>query len=205
VKTSEIESQIDLPSDPVLVELDNPTPQAKQNSFVRIFQRYLVPNILISLYYSFRYRCLISSQARVQLTNNISFGKGTVVKPFAVIQTQSGRIKTGKHCAIGSFNHISTGIEDVILGDFVRLGPSVTILGGSRNYKIRNELIVNQGSYHQRTRIGDDVLIGANTVILPGCNIGDGVVVGAGSVITKDVPAYSIIAGSPAKIIGERQ
>lgn len=49
--------------------------------------------------------------------------------------------------------------------------------------------------------IGDNVLIGANAVILEGIKIGDGAVVAAGSVVTEDVPAGVVVAGSPAKII----
>lgn len=49
--------------------------------------------------------------------------------------------------------------------------------------------------------IGDDVLIGANAVILEGVKIGDGAVIAAGSVVVKDVPSGVVVAGSPAKII----
>lgn len=53
--------------------------------------------------------------------------------------------------------------------------------------------------------IGNDVWIGANATILPGCtSIGSGAVIGAGSIVTKDVPAYAIVVGSPARQIGER-
>lgn len=54
-------------------------------------------------------------------------------------------------------------------------------------------------------KIGNDVWIGQNTVILPSCrNIGNGAVIGAGSIVTKDVPAYSVVAGNPAKTIRMR-
>lgn len=175
------------------------------NSVLRIFQRYFIPRMVISIYYFLRFRCLVSTQTHVQLSNHISFGKGTVVKPFAVIQTQSGKISIGRQCAIGSFNHISTGIKDVIIGDYVRLASSVTILGGSREFRSRDKLIINQGTSHRGVKIGNDVLIGANVVILPGCNIGEGAVIGAGSVVNMDVPPYAIVAGVPAKIIGERE
>jgi acetyltransferase-like isoleucine patch superfamily enzyme len=128
-----------------------------------------------------------------------------VVKPFAVLQTQGGRISIGRTCAISSFDHISTGIEDVVFGDYVRVGPHVTILGGSRNFKDRNRLIINQGSHHKGTTIGSDVLIGAGAVILPGCNIGEGAVIGALCLVNRDLPPYSIVAGIPAKIIGSRE
>jgi len=126
------------------------------------------------------------------------------VKPFAVIQTQGGNISIGHNCAISSFDHISTGIKDVIIGNDVRIAPSVTILGGSRNFEKRDIRIVDQGSFHEGLIVGNDVLIGANVVILPGCRIGEGAVIGAGSVVNSDIPPYSIVAGVPAKIIGER-
>ena len=52
--------------------------------------------------------------------------------------------------------------------------------------------------------IGNDVLIGMGTTILAGVSIGNGAVIGAGSIVTKDVPAYAIVAGNPARIIRKR-
>jgi acetyltransferase-like isoleucine patch superfamily enzyme len=160
---------------------------------------------VISLHYFLKHRCLISPHARVQLSPLISFGKGTVVKPFAVIQTQTANVVIGNDCAVSSFDHLSTGTNDLVIGDYVRIGPNVTILGGSRSFRRRDTLILDQGSSNPGTTIGSDVLIGANSVILPGCSIADGVVVGAGSVVNADVPPYSIVAGVPAGIVGERE
>lgn len=52
-----------------------------------------------------------------------------------------------------------------------------------------------------RTRVGSDVWIGANTVILKGVVVGDGAIIGAGSVVCKDVPPYSVVAGNPARFL----
>lgn len=54
------------------------------------------------------------------------------------------------------------------------------------------------------TTVGNDVWIGCNVVILPGVTIGDGAVVAAGSIVTKDVPPYAIVAGSPARVLRYR-
>ncbi len=51
------------------------------------------------------------------------------------------------------------------------------------------------------TRIGKNCFIGARSIILPGISVGDGSIVGAGAVVTRDVPAYTIVAGNPAKVI----
>lgn len=57
---------------------------------------------------------------------------------------------------------------------------------------------------YKRVVIGNDVWIGSRAMILGGVNIGDGAVVGAGAIVTKDVPAYAIVAGVPARIIKYR-
>jgi acetyltransferase-like isoleucine patch superfamily enzyme len=50
-------------------------------------------------------------------------------------------------------------------------------------------------------KIGDHVMIGANTTVLPGVTIGDHAVIGAGSVVTKDVPPHAFAAGNPIRVI----
>ena len=53
--------------------------------------------------------------------------------------------------------------------------------------------------------IGNDVWIGDKATILPGVTIGDGAVIAANAVVTKDVPAYSVVAGNPAKIVKQAE
>ena len=49
--------------------------------------------------------------------------------------------------------------------------------------------------------VGDNVYIGANTIILPGVTIGEGSVIGAGSVVTKDIPDHVVAAGNPCRVL----
>lgn len=170
----------------------------------RIFQRYFVPAFFCSLYFVLRDKAWVSTKAKVQPTGNIRFGRGSVVKSFVVIQTSGGHISIGKQCAVSSFSHISAGDKDVVIGDYVRMGPHVTITGTTRKYRSRDQLIINQGYVDKGIRIGNDVFIGANSMILGGADIGDGAVVGVGSVVTRRVEPYSIVFGSPAKKIFER-
>jgi acetyltransferase-like isoleucine patch superfamily enzyme len=175
------------------------------SSVLRILQRYFVPGWFVTAYYFLKYGCLISKDAKVQFSRQISFGKRTVVKAFAVIQTQGGRISIGQDCAVSSFNHISTGMSDITVGNYVRMGPHVIILGVTRQFHERAVRIMDQGSFDKGVTIADDVLIGAGATIMPGCRIAEGVVIGSGAVVTKDVTPYSIVGGIPAKVIGERK
>lgn len=59
----------------------------------------------------------------------------------------------------------------------------------------------HSGGSEYATRIGSRCFIGCASIIMPGVNIGDQCIVAAGSVVTKDVPAHSIVAGNPAKVI----
>ena len=172
----------------------------------RAIGRHLAPGFLASLWHYLRSRALVSPRARVQLGNGISFGPGTVVKPFAVIQSSGGAVRFGRECAVSSFVHVSTGEGDVVLGDYVRIAPNCTLVGGTKAIPSRHALIKDQGESAARgLSIGDDVLIGAGAVVLPGVSIGRGAVVGAGSVVNESVPEYAVVAGAPARVIGRRE
>ncbi len=175
------------------------------NSFTRLLQRHVIPSIVSSLYYLLRCKAFVNPRAEVQPTRKIALGAGTVVKSFAVIQTSGARILMGKQCAVSSFSHISTVTKDIVIGDYVRMGPNVTITGTTRKYRRKDKLIIEQGLADKGIIIGNDVLIGSGATVIDGVTIGDGAVIGVASVVTSDVPEYSVVFGSPARVIFKRR
>jgi maltose O-acetyltransferase len=96
--------------------------------------------------------------------------------------------------------------ESVIrIGSKVMFGPHVTVVGGNHNTaeigRFMYDVKEKRPEDDKGVLIEDDVWVGANAVILHGVTIGRGSIVGAGSVVTKSVPPYAIVAGSPAKVI----
>ena len=172
---------------------------------MRALRRHLVPGFVLSLYHYMKAGARISPSARVQLTSKISFGNKTVVKSFVIVQTSGGEMRFGRECALSSFSHFSTGAGDVIIGDYVRIAPNCTIVGGTKSTTRRAVKIVDQPEVEPNgITIGDDVLIGANSVILPAAQIGTGAVIGAGSLVQGRIPDYAIAVGRPARVIGHR-
>jgi len=172
---------------------------------MRKLQRHFVPGIAVSAWHYIKTRALVSPSARIQLTSRIQLGSDTVVKAWVVMQTTGGIIRFGRECAVSSFDHFSTGGGDIIIGDFVRFAPNCTIVGGTKAIAARDVRIVDQPEVRPNgIRIGDDVLIGAGSVILPAAEIGRGAVIGAGSVVMGAIPEFAIAAGSPARVIGTR-
>jgi acetyltransferase-like isoleucine patch superfamily enzyme len=176
-----------------------------QSPIVRILQRYFLPSFVLSFILFLRFRCIVSTNSMVQFSGRIHIGRKTVVKPFSIIQTSQGSITIGNSCAIGSCNFISSGDGEISIGNNTRMGPNVVILGSSRNFRDKNRLIVDQGYTNKGVLIGNDVMIGAGSIVIHGTSIGDGAVIGANSVVSKDVPPYSVVVGAPAKVIGERK
>lgn len=60
---------------------------------------------------------------------------------------------------------------------------------------------MNRKNHYAPVHIGNNVWIGSNVTVLPGVSIGDGAVIAAGAVVTKDVEAYTVVGGVPAKLI----
>lgn len=110
----------------------------------------------------------------------------------------------GNHIQVGknffaNYNCTILDVAKVTFGDNCMLAPNVAIYtaGHPLHPDSRNSMY----EYGIEVNIGNNVWIGGNTVILPGVSIGDCCVIGAGSVVTKDIPAWSVAAGNPAKII----
>lgn len=111
----------------------------------------------------------------------------------------------GKHVHLGSniyanFNLTLVDDGDIFIGDNTMFGPNVTLATGG--HPIYPPLRATKHYQFNKTiRIGQNVWIGANVVVLPGVTIGDNTVVGAGSVVTKDLPANVIAVGTPCRVM----
>lgn len=97
---------------------------------------------------------------------------------------------------------VTTG-GGVTIGDRVLIGYRTQILSSNHVIEGRSP-IFHAGHVKKPVVIENDVWIGAACIILPGVKIGEGAVIAAGSVVTKDIPAFAIVAGVPAKVIRYR-
>lgn len=125
-------------------------------------------------------------------------GRNSVVESFACINNAMGDVIIGDHTRIGLHNTI---IGPVTIGNHVNLAQNITVTALNHIFSDIQKRIDEQGVSTTPVVIEDDVWIGANAVILPGVTIGTHSVVAAGAVVTKDVPAGSLVGGVPAKTI----
>jgi len=144
---------------------------------------------------------MICQYGKVRLTRQkaiISIGDRTAIWPDVKLSClgsagKIARLKIGSRCSIGDRTEIHCG-ESVFIGDRVIIAWDCNIL--DRDY----HSVDDQEERTSPVVIGSDVWIGCRSIVLKGVSIGDGAVVAAGSVVTKDVPAYTLVAGNPAQI-----
>lgn len=111
----------------------------------------------------------------------------------------------GRKVFIGDGNVINSGCLfdgrrfGITTGINVSIGPEASVL--TLGHDPQSPTFDDRGG---NVTIGDRVWIGYRAIILPGINIGEGAVVAAGAVVTKDIPAFAIVAGNPARVIGQR-
>ena len=117
---------------------------------------------------------------KTAIGNNVLVGTNSVI---------DGRTSIGSNVSIQSLVYIPT---DTIIEDFVFIGPNAVLTNDK--YPIRKPMAL------KGPVIRKGATIGANATLLPGVEIGEGAVVAAGSVVTRDVPAWKLAIGVPAKI-----
>jgi acetyltransferase-like isoleucine patch superfamily enzyme len=140
---------------------------------------------------------------------------------FGSYNTLYGGVVLG-NVTLGDFSYVAENskIANTEIGKFSCIGPEVVIGLGkhpSRDFvsvhpifysplRQAQNTFASHSCYEEfgRIQIGNDVWIGARAIILDGVTIGDGAIVGAGAVVTKDVPAYAVVGGVPAKVLRYR-
>jgi acetyltransferase-like isoleucine patch superfamily enzyme len=152
-------------------------------------------------------RFYFSSNAIVNIGENVTFISDNrynmvgLFKPCTIQVNDNGILKIGDNSGFSSVSIYCS--KEITIGSFVNCGGNVMIWDTDfhpLNYLSRRKHIENEILSSPIT-IGDDVFIGANSIILKGVKIGDRAIIGAGSIVTKNIPEDEIWAGNPAKFI----
>ncbi len=128
-------------------------------------------------------RLVIMKDCTIAAPHRISFGKNVFINQECLLDPHGG----------------------IYIGSNVIIGHRTQIYTINHKFKQKNVPIRYQGSETKPVIIEDDVWIAAGCIILPSVTIGTGAIIAAGSVVTKDVQAYSIVGGNPAKLIRMRK
>lgn len=142
--------------------------------------------------------CYISPFASVRNHKKVFLNGFSVINRNSVIW---GSLKAGKNLQL---NPGACIYGNVSIGDNVMIAPNVVIAGGNHGIIHNGTPMMLQKDVSIGIIIKNDVWIGANSVILDGITIEDGAVIAAGAVVNRNVEAYSIVAGVPAKKIKMR-
>lgn len=133
-------------------------------------------------------------------------GENSEIRPYATI-IGTHNIFIGKNVIIPGGTTLCSDPDNtestINIEDSVLFGPNVAIYSSTHKFNRIDIPIKDQGYTAASTRLKEGCWIGINSVIMPGVTIGKNSVVGANSFVNKDVPDYSIVAGSPARIIKE--
>jgi acetyltransferase-like isoleucine patch superfamily enzyme len=165
-----------------------------------IIRHTFSPRFLVSLFYSFAYYI----HEQVVWRANIHAERDVRIHATASIRNAQN-VYVGKNSHI---NHLccvwASENSKIVLGDNLLMGPGVGIFS-SNHGTIKGQPMTFQERKEASIVIGDDVWLGAHSVITAGTHIANGVIVAAGAVVTRSITHEGVIVGGiPAKIIGER-
>ena len=139
----------------------------------------------------------------IRLGDRVSIGRRAVLTVWDEVDNHPGLI-IGDEVSIGDDCHITVA-HSVEIGNSTLFGKKVTISDNAHGLISKESLSIaplkREIAVKGRVQIGKNVWVGDKVTILGNVTIGDGAGIGANSVVTKDVPAYSVVAGVPAQVL----
>jgi acetyltransferase-like isoleucine patch superfamily enzyme len=140
----------------------------------------------------------------ITLGDQVSIARDSILFCTGIIAQKGTGITIGDRTGIGARAFLA-GQGGITIGNDVITGPNIQVFSENHNFSDLTQTIKEQGVTKQPTVIGNNCWLGGGITILAGVTIGDGCVIAAGSVVTKSIPANSIVAGVPAKVIKSRE
>lgn len=149
----------------------------------------------------------VHSRASLYQIENIALGDYARIDDFAII-IATGPVDIGAYVHVPNYCYIAAG-RGVILQDFVTLAPGVQIFTKSDDYlgtRMTGPLVPStySGGKEGMVTLEKHVIVGTNSVILPGCTLAEGCAVGALSLVKTDLEPWAVYAGAPVKRIAPR-
>ena len=136
--------------------------------------------------------------------DNVTISRGVMIRPSSYYGGDLGKgLVMGDHSSIGPYGYVGCSGK-ITIGSNVMLGPKCSLFAENHVFENTDATIKEQGVKQKGITIEDDCWIGSNTIILDGVTIGKGSVIAAGSVVSKDVPAYSVLIQKKPTEIRER-
>lgn len=146
--------------------------------------------------------CLLD--AKGEANHGITIGSGVFIGRNSILHCKNGdiiihdNVNIGFNCDIASSNHIE-------IGEKVLVAAYAYIVGGGHDFSRSDVPVVDQKRVAKGIKIEANAWIGAGVTVLDGVAVGEGTIVGAGAVVTSDLPANSLAAGTPAKVLRQRE
>lgn len=135
---------------------------------------------------------------RIILGPWVHIGDGTALRAHEGTLRVGAKAVFGRHTIVNSYLDVEIG-PGALIADYVYIGDF------DHRYDDLDRPVKDQGIVKTPVRIGAGSWLGVKATVLRGCTVGDGAVVGANSVVTRHVPPYAVVVGSPARVVADRQ
>jgi acetyltransferase-like isoleucine patch superfamily enzyme len=141
---------------------------------------------------------LAEDGGRIELGDRVAF------YPMTRVVARGGFVRIGDRTKVSELCSLYSGAIGLDIGADVLIAAGTRIVPSNHTFADPNRPVAHQPSTSVGVTVGDGAWIGANVVVTDGVRIGPGAVVGAGAVVTRDVPAYAVVCGVPARVLKMR-